>query len=133
MSPGQHALIADAILAVHAGYVLFVIGGQLLILLGWWRGWEWTRGRLFRVAHLAAIVLVVWEAWTGVACPLTVWENHHRALAGAGAYPVSFMAYWLRELIFYSAPDWVFTLLYTVFSLIVVASYLLNPPRRRRH
>lgn len=132
MTAGQAAPIADAILAVHAGYVLFVVGGQITILLGWWRGWEWTRGRVFRVAHLAAIGLVVWEAWAGVACPLTVWESRYRELAGAGAYPVSFMAYWLRELIFYSAPDWVFTLLYTVFSLIVVASYLLNPPRARR-
>jgi len=133
MTAGQHALFADAILAVHGGYVLFVVGGQIAILLGWWRGWEWTRGRVFRVAHLAAIGLVVWEAWAGVACPLTVWENRYRELAGADAYPISFMAYWLREFIFYSAPDWVFTLLYTVFSLIVIASYLLNPPRARKY
>jgi polyferredoxin len=130
---GQSALIADAILAAHAGYVLFVVGGQAMILVGWRRRWQWTRGRVFRVAHLVAIGLVVWEAWAGVACPLTVWESRYRELAGAGAYPVSFMAYWLRELIFYSAPDWVFTLIYTVFSLIVVASYLLNPPRARQH
>jgi hypothetical protein len=133
VTAGQSALIADAILAAHAGYVLFVVGGQMMILIGWWRRWEWTRGRVFRVTHLAAIGLVVWEAWAGVACPLTVWENRYRELAGGGAYPVSFMAYWLRELVFYSAPDWVFTVLYTVFSLIVVASYLLNPPRARQH
>ncbi len=133
VTAGQAALIADVILAVHAGYVLFVVGGQITILLGWWRRWEWTRGRVFRVAHLAAIGFVVWEAWAGVACPLTVWESRFRELAGADAYPVSFMAYWLRELIFYRAPEWVFTLLYTVFSLVVVASYLFYPPRARRH
>ena len=132
MTVGHYALLADAILVAHAAYVLFVVGGQVLILLGAWRGWGWTRNPAFRLAHLAAIGFVVWEAWAGVACPLTVWENRLRELAGSDAYSMSFIAYWLRELLFYSAPEWVFTVLYTTFSLIVIVTCVFYPPRRRR-
>ncbi len=131
VSAGYYALVADALLVAHAGYVLFVVGGQLLILLGAWRGWGWTRNPVFRYAHLAAIGFVVWEAWAGVACPLTVWEDHFRQLAGGGAYEIGFIGHWLQKIIFYRAPDWIFTLVYTAFSLVVIASYLLYPPRRR--
>ncbi len=37
VSAGHYALAADALLVAHAGYVLFVVGGQILILLGAWR------------------------------------------------------------------------------------------------
>ena len=30
--------LADGALVLHALYVLFVVGGLLLILAGWWRG-----------------------------------------------------------------------------------------------
>jgi len=133
VTAGHYSLIADVILAAHAGYVLFVVGGQVTILLGWWRDWEWTRGRVFRLAHLVAIGFVVWEVWAGVACPLTVWENHFRALAGGGAYATGFSGYWLQKILFYTAPDWIFTIVYTAFGLVVIATYRLYPPRRPRH
>ena len=132
MTSSQYGLLADAILIAHAAYVMFVIGGQISILLGAWRGWGWTRNPIFRFAHLAAIGLVVWETWAGAACPLTVWENHFRQLAGSGAYEIGFIGYWLQKLIFYRAPDWMFTLVYTAFGLVAIASFLLYPPRRRR-
>lgn len=132
MTVGHYALLADAILVAHAAYVLFVVGGQVLILLGGWRRWGWTRNPAFRLAHLAAIGFVVWEAWAGVACPLTVWENRLRELAGTGAYSTSFLGHWMQKLLFYQAPDWVFTLLYTLFSLVVVVTYVLYPPGRGR-
>ena len=103
-----------------------------MILLGAWRGWGWTRNPVFRYAHLAAIGFVVWEAWAGVACPLTIWENDFRQLAGGGAYETGFIGHWLQKILFYRAPDWIFTLVYTAFSLVVIASYFLYPPRRRR-
>lgn len=131
MTSNHYGLLADAILIAHVAYVLFVIGGQISILLGAWRGWAWTRNPLFRFAHLAAIGFVVWETWAGAACPLTVWENHFRQLAGGGAYETGFIGYWLQKLLFYRAPDWIFTLVYTAFSLVAIASFLLYPPRRR--
>jgi hypothetical protein len=50
-------MIADAILVVHALFVLFVVGGFALVLAGA-RRWSWVRNRTFRVLHLVAIVFV---------------------------------------------------------------------------
>lgn len=130
MSPETYRLLADAVLLAHAAYVVFVVGGQILILAGWAWGWAWTRGLVFRVLHLVAIGFVVLEAWFGVPCPLTTLEGALRRGAGAAGYGTSFIAYWLQRLIFYSAPEWVFAAIYTAFAVLVVASFAFYPPRR---
>lgn len=127
-----HALLADAVLVLHAGIVLFVVGGLVLVLLGNRRGWCWVNRPGFRVAHLVAIAVVVAESWLGVACPLTTLEVWLRARAGAAAYETSFVAHWLQHLLFYEAPSWVFTLAYTGFGLLVAAAWWAYPPRRKR-
>ena len=123
--------LADLVLVTHAAYVLFVVGGQALIVIGWMRGWEWTRGRMFRLLHLVAIGLVMLEAWLGINCPLTVLENFLRLRAGAAAYENNFIGHWLRSLIFYAAPEWIFALIYTVFTALVILTWLAYPPRRK--
>jgi hypothetical protein len=123
--------LADLVLVTHAAYVLFVVGGQTLIIVGWIRGWEWTRCRVFRLLHLAAIGLVMLETWLGINCPLTTLENFLRLQAGAVAYEHSFIAHWLRWMIFYAAPEWIFALIYTVFTTLVILTWLAYPPQRK--
>ena len=77
-----YALLADAVLVLHTGIVLFVVGGLLLVVLGNWRGWPWVNRPWFRLAHLAAITAVVAESWLGLTCPLTTLEWWLRARAG---------------------------------------------------
>jgi len=125
--------LADGALLLHAAFVLFLVGGQLLILAGWLQGWDWTRDRLFRLLHLGSIGFVVLEAWFGVPCPLTLLENEFRIRAGeAAAYQISFIGYWVGRLLYYNAPPWLFTTLYTAFSLLVILTFVLYPPRWRR-
>lgn len=123
-------LLADLVLIIHALFVAFVVAGQAAILFGWWRGWCWTRVPAFRIAHLAAIGYVVIESWIGVACPLTVLENALRRDAGEAVYAVSFIADWVSRLLYWSAPSWVFTLVYTVFGALVALTYWKFPSRR---
>ena len=123
--------LADFVLVTHVAYVLFVVGGQTLIVIGWMRGWEWTRCRVFRLLHLVAIGLVMLEAWLGINCPLTIMENFLRLRAGAVAYENSFIGHWLRWVIFYAAPEWIFALIYTVFTALVILTWLAYPPRRK--
>ena len=127
MSPG---LWADAIGVTHAVIVLFVVGGQALILAGWRLAWRWPRNMPFRVMHLAAIGFVVVQQWLGEMCPLTVWEGELRRQAGAEGYQAGFIADWLDRLLYYSAPSWVFTTVYTLFGALVVVSFVLYPPQR---
>lgn len=128
-----YALAADLILLTHALFVVFVICGFLLIWIGWLRHWNWIRNWWFRVIHVGAIGVVVLQAWAGRLCPLTIWENQLRAMAGQAAYEESFVRYWVHELLFYDLPGWVFTLVYTVFGMFVVLTWLVVPPAGPTH
>lgn len=124
--------LADALLALHVGIVLFVVLGQVAILLGGWRRWRWVRNFAFRATHLALIVVIAAQAWLGRLCPLTTWEQALRRHARQAAYDESFVAHWLSRLIFFEAPWWVFVAAYTVFAAVVAACWVWLPPRRRR-
>lgn len=126
-----YRLMADAVLMLHVGFVLFVILGLLLTVVGGLAGWSWVRSPLFRGLHLLAIGVVVLQAWAGVVCPLTTLENLLRAKAGQASYPGSFIAYWLRAALYYQAPPWVFTTLYTSFGLLVLATWVWIRPQRK--
>jgi len=126
----MYAFLADLLLVIHALIVAFVVCGLLAIVLGGWRGWQWTRRFSFRLTHLLLVAVVAAQAWIGVLCPLTIWENALRQRAGQDGYDGSFVQHWLHQLIFYEAPLWVFTLLYTAFGALVAATWWWWPPRR---
>ncbi len=132
MSVTTAALLADAMLALHLGVVLFVVGGLPYVLLGYRRGWRGARSLMFRLAHLLAIGIVAAQAWLGRLCPLTVWEMALRQRAGQASYGASFVAHWLGRLLYWDAPGWVFTAAYTLFGLAVLAAWWWLPPERRR-
>ncbi len=123
--------LADAVLALHVAVVLFVIFGLVLVLAGNRLGWGWVNLWWLRLAHLAAIAVVAAQAWWGVACPLTTLEMWLRRQAGEAGYGGSFVQHWLHRLLYWEAPDWAFTLAYTVFGLAVAAVWWRYPPRRR--
>jgi hypothetical protein len=124
-------VLADVTLATHAAFVAFVVVGQAAILIGWLNGWRWTQSVAFRIVHLTAIGFVVMESWFNLPCSLTVLENTLRVRAGALAYEHGFVRDWLARLLFYSAPGWVFTLIYTLFGGLALATFVAYPPRRR--
>lgn len=127
-------LAADGMLLLHVLFVAFVVLGLLAILIGKLRSWSWVRNPWFRWAHIAAIGFVVSESWLGWMCPLTEWENALRAKAGDATYTGGFIAHWLDTILYYSAPEWVFTACYTAFGAVVLASWFWVRPRafRRR-
>jgi len=126
-------LLADAVLLLHFCVVVFVVGGLVLVVAGNMRGWAWVNDLWFRLAHVLAIGIVVMQAWLGQVCPLTTLESWLRVQAGSPSYSKSFVEHWVQRLLFYEAPFWVFTLAYTVFGLIVLASWWYFPPRHRKH
>ena len=117
---GLYGLMADAILVLHFAFVVFVVFGFMLILIGLLVRWSWRHNRKFRISHLAAIGFVVLQAWLGQLCPLTIWENELRRRAGQSGYTETFVEHWLRDILFYQAEPWVFTTIYTCFGTLVV-------------
>lgn len=126
-----HRALADAVLICHVAFVAFVVLGLILILLGGCLDWSWVRNRRFRFCHLAAIGIVVIQAWLGIICPLTTLEMHLREKAGDTTYQGTFIAHWLQRILFFDAPLWVFTVCYTLFALAVIASWWRVRPVRK--
>lgn len=125
-----YRIAADAVLLVHVGFVAFVLLGLLCILVGGALRWRWVRNTWFRLLHLVAIGIVVLQSWLGVLCPLTTLEMALRQKAGEATYSGSFIAHWLNSLLYIEAPMWMFAVAYTVFGLLVAASWLLVRPGR---
>ena len=125
-----YQLLADAVLALHFALVAFVVGGLVLILAGNLRGWRWVNAWWFRAAHIAAIGVVVAQAWLGADCPLTTLEMSLREKAGMNTYHEGFIAHWVQRAIYHEAPQWVFTWVYSLFGLLVAATWWRFPPKR---
>jgi len=123
---GLYSFLADAILVIHFAFVVFVVFGFMLIVLGLLARWSWVHNRKFRITHLGAILVVVLQAWLGQLCPLTTWENELRRLAGQSGYEESFVEHWLHEVLFYRAEPWIFTAAYTCFGVLVVLVWFLG-------
>lgn len=126
-----YELLADGVLVAHVAVVAFVIGGLACVIIGNLLGWRWVNRLGFRLAHLAAIVVVIAQSWARVACPLTTLESWLRANSGAAAYSGGFIEHWLQRLLFYEAPWWVFAAAYSAFGLLVALAWWRYPPRPR--
>lgn len=132
MSPATATFLADAVLLVHVSIAAFVVAGLLFIIIGNLAHWRLANNLLFRVAHLCAIAVVVAESWFGIVCPLTTLEMTLRAHAGGATYSGGFIEHWVGGILFYDAPAWVFVVAYSLFGLLVAASWWYFPPRAWR-
>ena len=120
-------MLADLLLVFHFSIAAFIVLGLILVWIGALARWPWVRNPWFRYLHLAAIVFVAAEAMLGHACPLTLWED----LLRGGARPDSFVGRWVYRLLYYQAPEWVFTTLYVAWAAATLATLLRVPPRPR--
>ena len=119
-------MLADLVLVVHFFIAGFIVLGLILVWAGALAGWAWIRNPWFRYTHLAAVAFVAAEALLGVACPLTLWED----LLRGGARPDSFIGRWVYRLLYYQAPEWLFTALYAAWAAATLFTLQFVPPRR---
>jgi polyferredoxin len=127
ISPLDTSALADAVLAIHAAFVLFVVAGLAATWIGLALGRPFARNPWFRGIHLAAIAFVVGEALLGDVCPLTAWEDALRGSSdGKG-----FIQRWVHAWLFWDWPAWVFTTLYVAFGALVAGTWVGFPPSRR--
>ena len=85
-----YQIIADLVVAIHLGFVLFAVVGAALILR--WRWILWL--------HLPAAAWAIWIEFSGGICPLTPLENWLRIKAGQGAYASDFVAVYLLPILY---------------------------------
>jgi hypothetical protein len=85
-----YRLLADGLVLVHFGFVLFVVLGGLLLLrwppLGW--------------VHLPAAAWGVWIELSGGICPLTPLEQALRRRAGGPVYTGDFVGQYILPVLY---------------------------------
>ncbi|HQU46664.1 MAG TPA: DUF2784 domain-containing protein [Pirellulales bacterium] len=128
----RHVSGHRVVVVIHLLYMGFIVLGQFAILVGAWRRWSWLRNGWFRWTHLAAITIVACEAAAGIVCPLTLWENELRRLAGEAPSEGTFVGRAVHAVLFFELPPWVFTTVYLLFAVVVLATLRLVPIRRQQ-
>jgi hypothetical protein len=85
-----YGILADFVLAIHFGFIVFVLLGGLVAARFAW----------IAILHLAAAGWGVWVELTGRICPLTPLENTLRHRAGEAGYPGSFIEHYLLPVVY---------------------------------
>jgi hypothetical protein len=85
-----YRLLADAVLVLHLGFVLFVALGGLLVL-------RWPRLAWVHLPAAAWGALIMFAGWI---CPLTPLENELRRLGGQAGYQGGFIENYIVALIY---------------------------------
>ena len=128
-----YRLLADLTLLVHFLYIVFLLGGLLLILLGLWRGWTISRNFWFRGLHLTTFIIVIVFELAGYLCPLTYLEIWLRQKQDPStAYFGSFIAHYIEELIYVEIPLSTIVIPSAGFALLTVFLFILAPPNRKK-
>ena len=86
-------ILADATVAVHLAFVLFVVLGGLLVLRRPWIAW----------LHLPAAIWGAWIEFAGWICPLTPFENWLRRRGGGAGYSAGFVEQYLLPVLYPAA------------------------------
>ena len=88
--PVVYRIAADAVVVVHAGFILFVaIGGVV--------AWRWPR---LLWLHVPAVAWGIGIAAVGFNCPLTPLEQRLRRLAGGQGYQGGFVDRYIEDVIY---------------------------------
>ncbi len=125
-----YSLLADLIVTVHFLYVMFAVGGQVIIMVGWIFRCKFIWQPIFRIAHLIAVAFVALEAVIDMICPLTEWEYNLRQAAGLSVNrDLSFIARLVHMIIFYDFPPWIFTFIHVSFGVLVILTFIFIPPK----
>lgn len=85
-----YRFLADLVVVLHLGFVLFVVLGGLLAL-------RWPRAAWF---HLPAAIWGAGIEFVQGICPLTPLEHHFRRLGGEAGYAGGFVEHYLLPVLY---------------------------------
>jgi hypothetical protein len=85
-----YSILANILVLVHLGFVLFVVLGGLLAL----------RWRLLMWLHVPAAIWGVLIEFVGWTCPITSLENYLRRLGGEAGYRSDFIQHYLIPILY---------------------------------
>jgi hypothetical protein len=125
-----HVWLAQGVLALHVGVILFNIFGLIAVPLGAAFHWAFVRVFWWRALHIASLVVVAIQAMLGEACFLTYWQSDLLRAAGQMASEEPLIQRTIEGLIFWSLPLWLFAVGYVAVLIYAMVLWKLVPPRR---
>jgi hypothetical protein len=131
-SPAALRTAALAVLYFHFAVVAFNLFWLIVVPIGGWLGWRFVRNYWWRIAHIAALILVAAQAVAGRLCFLTIIQADLQGRAGGGIGAPSLLTRIVTRAIYWPLPDWVFAPLY-VLALVFAALLWISVPPRRTH
>jgi hypothetical protein len=106
-----YRILADAVVVVHLGFIMFVATGALL-------AWRWPA---LVWLHLPALAWGVGTIAIGFPCPLTSLEKGLLGLAGTGGYGGGFVDRYIEDVVY---PDEYSLVLWTVAAVAILGGYV---------
>lgn len=125
-----YKILADAIVVIHFIWILFMLLGFILTLLGFWQKGFFDRW-LLRTIHLFGIAYVSLLAIMGKYCPITVWENILREKYDFTlTYPGSFMIHYAEKLVYPDVNPLIIQIPTTFIAVFIVLIFIFRPPKK---
>jgi hypothetical protein len=122
-------LAANLVAVVHIAYFLFIVGGMVAIVASLRRHIPWVRNPWFRVAHIVAIYIVLFEEITGFPCPLNILQWTLRGPADGVNESTSGVGGLLDYLLYHTISSLALDIMYWSFGALVLLMLWLVPPR----
>ena len=116
-------LAADTMVTVHLLYIVFVVVGGFIAFRARWILW----------LHGPAVVWAIYVQYIGRICPLTIWEQEFRDLAGDAGYEGGFIDHYIVPIVY--PPDMPVAMHLVLGTLVVLINggvYLALIVRSRR-
>lgn len=127
-----YKILADIIVVMHFAWILFMLVGFMLTLIGfWWKSFfdRW----LFRTLHLCGIAYVGLLAFLKEYCPVTILENILRARYNPeSTYPGSFIVYYIEKLVYPEVNPLVILIPTIIIAVFTVVVFIIRPPAKIR-
>jgi hypothetical protein len=111
-------VLADFVVLVHFGFVVFVVAGGPLVR--WRPAVAW--------AHLPALAWAAGILAVGYTCPLTVLEAYFRRRAGQQPYPGGFVDHYIENVLY---PERLTAVLLALAAAVILWGYAPLIARRR--
>lgn len=126
---GSHnACMETAILSLHVLWLLWMIAGVILAILGFWHPRLWEM-RKFRVAHLIGLLATATvPLWADGVCPLTSLEG---TVSGGRGETAPLLERIFREILYWNVPTLFLSFLSALAAAVTFVIFIYRPPWRR--
>ncbi len=129
----MYRIIADMLIVIHFIWIVFMIWVFLKTIISVIKkNYKFLNNVIIRTLHLLGIFLVAIFIIIDKPCPITIWENKFRMLAGETVYKGSFIVHYIEKLVYPDVPPYIVEIPSILIGLITVIFYIFIFPFKKK-